>query len=78
MGILSKHKLSQALRNMRFSANRALTLYQEEGDRTKRVEEYIQHTRRWATTALKLDPDNEEALKFRDFPESLAETLDNN
>lgn len=61
---------------MRFSANRALTLFKQEGERTEKVEEYIQYTRHFANEILKQKPDDEEAQQFINFPESLDTTED--
>ncbi len=72
MGILRRNKVPTLLKNMRFSANRALTVFEEEGVRTERVEEHMQYTRHWSAEVLKLDPNNAEALMFKDFPEPFS------
>jgi hypothetical protein len=72
MGIFNKNPIKKYQRNMRFSANLALSQFKQEGQRTPRVEELIQHTRNFALEVLKLEPENEEAKKFKNFPESMA------
>ena len=48
MGIFSKNSLKTLQRNMRFSSMGAVDIYKEDGQRTPRVEEYIQYTRNFA------------------------------